>query len=187
MGGTGYGPGSPGRRRIAGSSTPAKAPKGKHVYLEIADVHDYAKVTLNGTEAGRMFVQNRIAGVTARPEEGDERSEDRVSATVRTRRARRAAFRLRVPAGCCLLVLAAWSCGWCCRLVLRLVAGSAGAAGGRARRRAGLGLAGTAGAAAAPTAGTPPAGYGAAGGGRGACCCAADIGPALVPSSWWVY
>jgi hypothetical protein len=28
------------------------APKGKRVYLEIADVHDYAKVTLNGKEVG---------------------------------------------------------------------------------------------------------------------------------------
>jgi hypothetical protein len=28
------------------------APKGKRVYLEIADVHDYAKVTLNGKELG---------------------------------------------------------------------------------------------------------------------------------------
>jgi hypothetical protein len=32
--------------------TAAAAPKGKRVYLEIADVHDYAKVTLNGKELG---------------------------------------------------------------------------------------------------------------------------------------
>jgi hypothetical protein len=32
--------------------TASAAPKGKHVYLEIADVHDYAKVTLNGKELG---------------------------------------------------------------------------------------------------------------------------------------
>jgi hypothetical protein len=32
--------------------TAAKAPKGKHVYLEIDRVNDYAKVTLNGKELG---------------------------------------------------------------------------------------------------------------------------------------
>ena len=32
--------------------TAVAAPKGKRVYLEIADVHDYAKVTLNGKELG---------------------------------------------------------------------------------------------------------------------------------------
>ena len=37
--------------------TPAAAPKGKHVYLEIADVHDYAKVTLNGKEVGARSFQ----------------------------------------------------------------------------------------------------------------------------------
>ena len=30
----------------------AAAPKGKRIYLEIADVHDYAKVTMNGKELG---------------------------------------------------------------------------------------------------------------------------------------
>ena len=35
-------------RQFTGPATPA----GKHVYLEIADVHDYAKVTLNGKELG---------------------------------------------------------------------------------------------------------------------------------------
>jgi hypothetical protein len=34
------------------SSSPHAAPKGKRVYLEIGDVHDYAKVTLNGKELG---------------------------------------------------------------------------------------------------------------------------------------
>ncbi len=32
--------------------TATAAPRGKHVYLEIGDVHDYAKVTLNGKELG---------------------------------------------------------------------------------------------------------------------------------------
>jgi hypothetical protein len=48
LGTTGFaGPATYSRQFIA-----AKAPKGKHVYLEIADVHDYAKVTLNGKELG---------------------------------------------------------------------------------------------------------------------------------------
>ena len=37
--------------------TAAAAPKGKHVYLEIADVHDYAHVTLNGKEVGARSFQ----------------------------------------------------------------------------------------------------------------------------------
>ena len=32
--------------------TAQKTPAGKHVYLEIGDVHDYAKVTLNGKDLG---------------------------------------------------------------------------------------------------------------------------------------
>ena len=37
-------------------TAPAR-PKGKHVYLEIADVHDYAHVTLNGKEMGARSFQ----------------------------------------------------------------------------------------------------------------------------------
>jgi len=37
-------------------TAPAKPP-GKHVYLEIADVHDYAHVTLNGKEVGARSFQ----------------------------------------------------------------------------------------------------------------------------------
>jgi beta-galactosidase/beta-glucuronidase len=37
-------------------TAPAK-PKGKHVYLEIGDVHDYAHVTLNGKEVGARSFQ----------------------------------------------------------------------------------------------------------------------------------
>jgi hypothetical protein len=37
--------------------TATAAPKGKHVYLEIADVHDYAHVTLNGKEVGARSFQ----------------------------------------------------------------------------------------------------------------------------------
>jgi beta-galactosidase/beta-glucuronidase len=37
--------------------TATVAPKGKHVYLEIGDVHDYAHVTLNGKEVGARSFQ----------------------------------------------------------------------------------------------------------------------------------
>jgi hypothetical protein len=37
--------------------TTTAVPKGKHVYLEIADVHDYAHVTLNGKEVGARSFQ----------------------------------------------------------------------------------------------------------------------------------
>jgi hypothetical protein len=37
--------------------TAAATPKGKHVYLEIGDVHDYAHVTLNGKEVGARSFQ----------------------------------------------------------------------------------------------------------------------------------
>jgi beta-galactosidase/beta-glucuronidase len=37
--------------------TATAVPKGKHVYLEIADVHDYAHVTLNGKEVGARSFQ----------------------------------------------------------------------------------------------------------------------------------
>ena len=37
--------------------TATAAPKGKHIYLEIADVHDYAHVTLNGKEVGERSFQ----------------------------------------------------------------------------------------------------------------------------------
>jgi hypothetical protein len=37
--------------------TPTAAPKGKHVYLQIDDVHDYAHVTLNGKEVGARSFQ----------------------------------------------------------------------------------------------------------------------------------
>ena len=57
--------------------TAAAAPKGKHVYLEIADVHDYAKVTLNGKEVGARSFQPYRWDVTGASEEGRERPEDR--------------------------------------------------------------------------------------------------------------
>ena len=56
--------------------TPTAAPKGKHIYLEIADVHDYAHVTLNGKEVGARSFQPYRWDVTDAAEEGGERSED---------------------------------------------------------------------------------------------------------------
>jgi hypothetical protein len=41
------------------------APKGKHVYLEIGDVHDFAHVTLNGKEVGARSFQPYRWDVTA--------------------------------------------------------------------------------------------------------------------------
>jgi len=52
-----------GAKSFAGPATYRKqftataTPKGKHVYLEISDVHDYAHVTLNGTEVGARSFQ----------------------------------------------------------------------------------------------------------------------------------
>jgi hypothetical protein len=48
---------------------PAK-PKGKHVYLEIADVHDYAHVTLNGKEVGARSFQPYRWDVTGAVKKG---------------------------------------------------------------------------------------------------------------------
>ncbi len=53
--------------------TAAAAPKGKHVYLEIGDVHDYAKVTLNGKDLGAHAWQPYRWDVTSalKPGEND--------------------------------------------------------------------------------------------------------------------
>ncbi len=53
--------------------TAAATPKGKHVYLEIGDVHDYAKVTLNGKDLGAHAWQPYRWDVTSalKPGEND--------------------------------------------------------------------------------------------------------------------
>jgi hypothetical protein len=50
--------------------TTTAAPKGKHVYLEIADVHDYAHVTLNGKEVGARSFQPYRWDVTSDLKQG---------------------------------------------------------------------------------------------------------------------
>jgi hypothetical protein len=154
LGTTGFaGPATYSRQFIA-----AKAPKGKHVYLEIADVHDYAKVTLNGKELGACSWQPYRWDATDALKKGTNDLKIEVDATV----AGRGGPGGPPPAGATAAAAAGAAAGGT----------AAGAAGAGARRRpagaAGAGAAGTAGAAGAPAAGAPPAGYGAAGGGRGA-------------------
>ena len=133
--------------------TAAKAPKGKRVFLEIADVHDYAKVTLNGKDVGACSWQPYRWDVTGALKKGANNLVIEVDALSAQGRG---GFGGPPPGAAPAAAAPAGAAG----------AGPAGAAGAGARRRpagaAGAGL----GAAGAP-AGTPPAGYGAAGGGAG--------------------
>jgi hypothetical protein len=62
--------------------TVAAAPsKGKHVYLEIGDVHDYAKVTLNGKDVGERAWQPYRWDVTSALKKGQNDLEIVVDAT----------------------------------------------------------------------------------------------------------
>jgi hypothetical protein len=60
----------------------AETPKGKHVYLEIADVHDYAHVTLNGKEVGERAFQPYRWDVTSALKKGANDLVIEVDATV---------------------------------------------------------------------------------------------------------
>ncbi len=123
--------------------TAIATPKGKHVYLEIADVHDYAHVTLNGKEVGARSFQPYRWDVTSDLKAGVNDLKIEVYANVS-----------QASAGAPAAVTAASP-------VAGLAAASgAGAAGTGARRRP----AGTS--AGAAVTGAPPAGTGA--GGRGA-------------------
>jgi hypothetical protein len=129
--------------------TAAKAPKGKRVYLEIADVHDYAKVTLNGKEVGAKAWQPYRWDVTDALKKGANNLviEARALGAEQRPGAPPAAAPTAAPAAAAGAPAGAG------------VAGAAGAAGAR-RRPAGAGAAGAAG---APAAGAPPAGVGGAG------------------------
>jgi len=59
----------------------AAAPKGEHVYLEIGDVHDYAKVTLNGKDLGARAWQPYRWDVTSALKKGDNELKIEVNAT----------------------------------------------------------------------------------------------------------
>jgi hypothetical protein len=61
--------------------TSAAAPAGKHVYLEIADVHDYARVTLNGKDLGAHAWQPYRWDVTGALKAGTNDLEIQVNAT----------------------------------------------------------------------------------------------------------
>jgi hypothetical protein len=130
-------------------TAPAK-PKGKHVYLEIGEVHDYAHVTLNGKEVGARSFQPYRWDVTGDLKPGTNDLKIEVYGTASQGRGA-GAPPAAAPAA------AAPGAG---------SAGVSGAAGAGARRRpvGAAGAAGTPGAAPAPAA-TPPAGMG--GGGRG--------------------
>jgi hypothetical protein len=129
--------------------TAAATPKGKHVYLEIADVHNYAHVTLNGKEVGARSFQPYRWDVTDALKKGSNDLKIEVYANVTQARPAAAP-----PAAAAAQAAAAGAS-----------AVGAGAAGAGARRRP-AGGAGAAGApaAGAPAAGAPPAGVG---GGRG--------------------
>jgi hypothetical protein len=140
--------------------TAAKAPKGKRVFLEIADVHDYAKVTLNGKDVGVCSWQPYRWDVTGALKKGANNLVIEVDALSAQGRG---GFGGPPPGAAAPAPAAAGAAP--------AGAGPAGAAGTGARRRP-AGATGAAGAAGAP-AGTPPAGVG--GAGRGA--------PAAPPTS----
>jgi hypothetical protein len=140
--------------------TVAATPKGKRVFLEIGDVHDYAKVTLNGKEVGARGFQPYRWDVTSALKPGVNELVIEANATVEGRGGAggapppAAAAAATPPPG----LTAAPAAG-----------GGAGVAGGRRRQGAG---ATAAGGAAAPAGGV----YGAVGG-------AARATPAAPPTS----
>jgi hypothetical protein len=134
--------------------TVAATPKGQRVYLEIGDVHDYAKVTLNGKEVGARSFQPYRWDVTGALKPGANDLTIEVNATVEARGgpggAPPAAAAAAPPPGLAMAGAAG--------------AGAPGAAGGARRRQGGAGAGAGAGAGMAAT--PPPAGAG--GAGRGA-------------------
>jgi hypothetical protein len=139
--------------------TADKAPKGKHVYLEIADVHNYAKVTLNGKDLGARSWQPYRWDVTDALKKGANDLKIDVNALSGGRGGPGGP-----PPAAAAAPAAAAGAG-------TAGAGAAGAAGTGAGRGGRGGRGGAA--AGAPAAGAPPAGAG--GGGRGA--------PAAPPTS----
>ncbi len=139
--------------------TPTAAPKGKHIYLEIADVHDYAHVTLNGKEVGARSFQPYRWDVTDALKKGANDLKIEVYANVSQARpaapppAAGAAPAATAPA------LATLAPGGGAPAGAPGNAGMGGGRGGRGGRGGGTG-------AGAPAAGAPPAGM--AMGGRGA-------------------
>jgi hypothetical protein len=127
--------------------TASAAPRGKHVYLEIGDVHDYAKVTLNGKDLGARSWRPYRWDVSGALKPGANDLVISVNATV-----------ARGPGGAPPAAAAAPAVG----LATAPAAGTSGAAGAR-RRAAGAGAAAGVGAAA----GAGGAAQAAPAGGRG--------------------
>jgi hypothetical protein len=132
--------------------TATAAPKGKRVYLEIADVHDFAKVTLNGKDVGARSFQPYRWDVTGIVKPGANDLKIEVNATVEGRGGPGGA---PPPAAAAAPPAAAGA--------------PAGAGAGAGRRRPGVGgAAGAPGGAQAATLGTPAPPPGGAGAGRAA-------------------
>jgi len=149
------------------------APKGKRVYLEIADVHDCAKVTLNGKDVGAKAWQPYRWDVTDALKKGA--NDLKIEAYALQEGGRGGAGGAppaagAAPAAAAAPALATLPAG----APAPGAAGAPGMGGGRGGR-GGRGGAAAAGAPGAPAAGAPPAGM-AMGGGRGAA-------PAAPPTS----
>ena len=126
--------------------TVAAAPRGKRVYLEIADVHDYAKVTLNGKDLGAAGWQPYRWDVTGALKKG---ANDLVIEVNALAAGGRGGFG-GSPPGAAAATLAAPG------LATAPPVGTAAGAGTGARRRQGAGSTGAAGAGAP----SPPIGAG---------------------------
>jgi hypothetical protein len=137
--------------------TSEAAPKSKRVYLEIADVHDYAKVILNGKELGAAGWRPYRWDVTGALKKGTNDLVIEVDALATGGRGGPGGS---PPAAAPAAATTAPG------LAAAPPAGVGPGAGAGARRRSGAGVAGTPGAAAAG-AGAPPTPTGAGGGGGG--------------------
>jgi hypothetical protein len=143
--------------------TPTATPKGKHVYLEIADVHDYAKVTLNGKEVGARSFQPYRWDVTGDLQKGANDLKIEVYANVAGGRGGGAPAAAAAPtaAAGAAAPAAAGAGGMALAQAGGRAAGAAGAGRGGRGGRGGTAAGATA---AAPATTAPPAG---GGGGRG--------------------
>ena len=143
------------------------------MYLEIADVHDYANVTLNGKEVGARSFQPYRWDVTSALKKGANDLKIEVYANVAQARPAAAPPAGAAPAATAALpVHCSCNAAWrrrgtrCWRLRLPVsVEGHLGQAAQDVARADVEGLPGAGAAAGTPGAGAPPAGFG--GGGRG--------------------
>jgi hypothetical protein len=138
--------------------TAPKTPKGKHVYLEIGDVNDYAHVTLNGKEVGARSFQPYRWDVTGDLKPGP--NDLKIEVYGASGRGRGGA------GGAAPAVAAPASAGAAPAAAAPRAAPATGGGGGRGAATASAASTGAAPAAAAPRT-TPAAGGGGGGGGRG--------------------